>query len=78
MANRRPKDYIDALVDKDGLRTEVTVRLTTNTLIKLVTALLAAGVGITLIAHLLKNAFPNRQRAENLRLLHEIKKAIHS
>jgi hypothetical protein len=70
------KDYLDALVDKEGLRTDVTVTLTNETLWKIVGGLMAAGVGIALIAHLLKNAFPNKQLTENNRLLLEIKKGL--
>lgn len=70
------KDYLDALVDKEGLRTDVTVTLTNETLWKIVGGLMATGVGIALIAHLLKNAFPNKQLAENNRLLLEIKKGL--
>tara|TARA_R110000868_G_scaffold287540_3_gene547888 strand:+ start:406 stop:648 length:243 start_codon:yes stop_codon:yes gene_type:complete len=70
------KDYLDALVDKEGLRTDVTVTLTNETLCKIVGGLMAAGVGIALIAHLLKNAFPNKQLTENNRLLLEIKKGL--
>ena len=70
------KDYLDALVDKEGLRTDVTVTLTNETLCKIVGGLMAAEVGIALIAHLLKNAFPNKQLTENNRLLLEIKKGL--
>lgn len=73
---RNVKDYLDALVDKEGLRTDVTVTLTNETLWKIVGGLIAAGAGIALIAHLLKNAFPNTQLAENNRLLLEIKKGL--
>jgi len=73
---RNVKDYLDALVDKEGLRTDVTITLTDETLWKAVGGLIAAGVGIALIAHLLKNAFPNKQLAENNQLLRDIKKAL--
>lgn len=69
-------DYLNALVDDQGLRTDVTVTLTDTTLWKIVGGLIAAGVGIALVAHLIKNAFPNRQLAENNRLLVEIKKGL--
>ena len=69
---RNVKDYLDALVDKEGLRTEVKVTITDDTLWKVVGGLLAAGVGIVVAAHLLKNMFPNKQLAENNELLQEI------
>ncbi len=76
MAKKNIKDYLDALVDKEGLRTEVTLTLTDDTLYKIIAALLAAGVGIVVIAHLLKNMFPNKQLAENNELLREIKEGL--
>ena len=75
-SKRNVRDYLDAMVDKEGLRTDVTVTLTNETLWKAVAGLMVAGVGIALIAHLIKNAFPNRQLAENNRLLLEIKKGL--
>lgn len=77
MAEKRSvKQFLDALVDDKGLRTDVTVTMTDKTLWKIIGGLIAAGVTIALIAHLLKNAFPNRQLAENNRLLLEIKKGL--
>lgn len=76
MAQKNIKDYLNALVDKEGLRTEVTITLTDDTLWKIIAALLAAGVGITVVAHLLKNMFPNKQLAENNQLLREIKEGL--
>jgi len=58
---RSIKDLIDGLVDKDGLKTEVTVTLTNNTLTKIVLALLASGATIVVVAHITKNLFPNHQ-----------------
>ena len=73
---RSLKDYVNALVDDKGLRTDVTVTLTDRTLWKIIGGLIVAGAGIALIAHLLKNAFPNKQLAENNRLLIDIKKGL--
>ena len=70
------KDYLDAIVDKEGLRTEVTITLTDDTLWKVVGGLLAAGVGIVVAAHLVKNMFPNKQLAENNELLQGIKEGL--
>lgn len=61
MQKRSIKDVVDALVDKDGLKTEVTITLTNQTLTKVVLALLASGATIVLVAHLTKNMFPNHQ-----------------
>ncbi|GAK75605.1 hypothetical protein [Winogradskyella schleiferi] len=62
MAEKRSiKDLIDGLVDKDGIKTEVTVTLTNQTLTKIILALLASGATIVLVAHLTKNLFPNHQ-----------------
>tara|TARA_R110002050_G_scaffold63730_4_gene139149 strand:+ start:3508 stop:3750 length:243 start_codon:yes stop_codon:yes gene_type:complete len=58
---RSIKDLINGLVDKDGLKTEVTVTLTNNTLTKIVLALLASGATIVIVAHITKNLFPNHQ-----------------
>ncbi len=71
---RSLKDYVNALVDDQGLRTDVTVTMTDTTLWKIIGGLLAAGVGIALIVNLIKNAFPNKQLAEIKTLLMEIKK----
>jgi hypothetical protein len=72
MAKRNIKDYLDVLVDKEGLRTEVTITLTDDTLWKIIAGLMAAGVGIVVVANLAKNIFPNKQLAENNRLLQEV------
>lgn len=62
MAQKRSiKDLIDGLVDKDGIKTEVTVTLTNQTLTKIILALLASGATIVLVAHITKNMFPNHQ-----------------
>ncbi|WP_339625490.1 hypothetical protein [uncultured Winogradskyella sp.] len=58
---RSIKDLINGLVDKDGLKTEVTVTLTNQTLTKIVLALLASGATIVVVAHITKNLFPNHQ-----------------
>ncbi len=64
MKQRRSiKNYLDALVDKDGLKTEVTITLTNETLLKIIGALLLSGVTVVMLSHLIKNAFPNMQLA---------------
>lgn len=58
---RSLNSIIDSLVDDDGLKTEVTITITDQTLFKVITALLSTGIGVILIHHLLKNQFPNQQ-----------------
>ncbi|PHN01132.1 hypothetical protein [Flavilitoribacter nigricans] len=50
------KDYLDALVDEDGLRTEVTVTLTDQTLLKASAYLIATAFVSTIVIHFVKNA----------------------
>jgi len=52
---------INSLVDDDGLKTEVTVTMTDETLLKVILALLASGASVMLIYLFLKNQFPNKQ-----------------
>ncbi|EDP94679.1 hypothetical protein U8527_07265 [Kordia algicida OT-1] len=58
---RSIKDLIGGLVDKDGLKTEVTITLTNQTMIKVIVALLLSGVAIIVIANFVKNFVPNQQ-----------------
>lgn len=55
------KDLLSNLVDADGIKTEVTLTITNQTLTKVIIALLASGATIVLVAHLTKNMFPNHQ-----------------
>lgn len=53
------KDYLDALVDKEGLRTEVTITLTDETLIK--TSLYLIGTAfIIIVAARMASAFTKK------------------
>ena len=62
MAKKRSlNNIIDSLIDDEGLKTEVTLTMTDDTLIKVIIALLASGICVMLVNHLLKNQFPNRQ-----------------
>jgi hypothetical protein len=55
--NKTPvKEYLDRLVDKDGLRTEVTVTLTDRTLLKTSLYLIATTLASTVLIYLVKNA----------------------
>ena len=54
---------LDSLIDDDGLKTEVTLTITDETLMKVILAFVVSGVGVMVLNHLLKNQFPNRQLA---------------
>lgn len=58
---RNLNSLLDALVDKDGLKTEVTITLTNQTLLKIILGMLLAGVAIVVVANTVKNLFPNTQ-----------------
>lgn len=76
----RPKrnisDYLDALVDKDGLKTEVTITLTNETMGKIVLSLLASGIIVVTVSHLMKNYFPNRQLGSLQKQVSQIQKNL--
>ena len=78
MSQQKRKGILDALIDKDGIKTEVTLTVTNTTAIKIALTLLISGISVLLIAHLLKNAFPNAQLAsiesELLEIKHLLKK----
>ena len=67
---------IDSLVDKDGLKTDVKITMTDETLLKIVAGLLVAGGGIVLIAHVLKNIIANKHLEKNTRILEQIKQLL--
>lgn len=73
---RNIKEYIDALVDDEGLKTDVKFTMTDETLWKMIGGLILAGAGIALIAHILKNVVPNKHLAENRAVLLEIKNKL--
>ncbi len=52
---------LDALIDKDGIKTEVTITLTNQTLFKIIGGMLLSGIAVIVIANVLKNVFPNTQ-----------------
>ena len=70
------QQYIDALIDDEGLKTEVKITMTDETLWKLIGGLILAGVGISLVAHIIKNLIPNKHLAENRAVLLEIRDAL--
>ncbi|WP_299186654.1 hypothetical protein [uncultured Aquimarina sp.] len=61
LKKRNLNTLLDALVDKDGLKTEVTITLTNQTLLKIILGMLLAGVAIVVVANTVKNLFPNTQ-----------------
>ncbi|QKX04129.1 hypothetical protein HN014_04145 [Aquimarina sp. TRL1] len=58
---RNLNNLLDALVDKDGLKTEVTITLTNQTLLKIILGMLLAGGAIVVVVNTVKNLFPNTQ-----------------
>lgn len=73
---RNISDYLDALVDKDGLKTEVTITLTNETMGKIVLSLLASGIIVVTVSHLMKNYFPNRQLGSLQKQVYQIQKNL--
>ncbi len=73
---KRLQYYIDSLVDKDGFQTNVVVTATNETLIKTALTLLATGISIALVAHLLKNVIVNKELKKQTALLTEISKKL--
>ncbi|WP_299213734.1 hypothetical protein [uncultured Dokdonia sp.] len=60
--NRRLSGGIlNALIDKDGIKTEVTLTITNTTATKIALTLLISGVSLIVIKRLLKEVFPNKQ-----------------
>ena len=70
---RKLGSVLDALIDKDGIKTEVTITLTNQTLFKIIGGLLLSGLAIIVIANLLKNVFPNLQLAAIQKEVEQIK-----
>lgn len=73
---RNIKNYLDALVDKDGLKTEVTITMTDNTMRKLILSMLIAGLSMLLITKVLRAFFPDQQMTVIQAELSEIKKIL--
>ena len=73
---RKITDYLDALVDKDGLKTEVTITLTNETMGKIILSLLASGLVMVTVSHLMKNFFPNRQLGGIQKQIYQIQKNL--
>lgn len=73
---RSLNNLIDSLVDKDGIKTEVTVTITDETVKKVIIAFLASGISVVLLHHLLKNKFPNKQLSQMSETVLSIKKQL--
>ncbi len=70
---KTPFGFLKNVIDSDGgIKSAVTVNITTGTVISLV----GAATAIIIIAHLAKNAFPNKQRTKTISLLTEIKEGL--
>ena len=75
---RKLSDYLDALIDDDGIKTDLSVTISKNDLERIAIVLIASGVAITLVWHLVKNIFHNRQLSTTNRQLLEIKNHLKS
>ena len=58
------KDYLDRLVGEEGMRTDVNITMTSQTMLTLVIGLVTAGVCITVVANIMKNMIKNHQSEE--------------
>lgn len=58
---KRGGGLLNALIDKDGIKTEVTLTITNATATKVALTLLISGVSLIVIAKLLKEVFPNKE-----------------
>lgn len=66
------KDYLDALVDDEGLKSDVAVTITPKT----AWTVLGVGCGIIVFAKFISMAFPNKQLVMNNKLLAENNKLL--
>ncbi len=71
-------DWINNLVDKDGIKTEVTLVIPDDTLRKVTWTIVGVGTGVILLHHLLKNTIPNRQVGEIQKQLRHIQTTLKS
>lgn len=77
MASKRNiTQYLDALVDKDGLKTELTITITTATLLRLSLTLLFTGISLVMIVKVLKAMYPDKSMQQLLTDVAAIKKSI--
>lgn len=69
-------NILDSLIDDDGLKTEVTLTITDETLVKLIIAFVGSGIAVMMLNHVLKNQFPNRQLGHLSKEVSTIKKHL--
>lgn len=62
--NKNIKDYLDRLVGEEGMRTDVNITMTTQTMLTLAIGLVTAGVCIVVVANIMKNVIKNHQSEE--------------
>jgi len=72
-SHQKRKGILDKLIDKDGLKTEVTVSLTNQTLSRTIIALLVAGMSVMAIHLMIRQFFPNPQLVEINKKLEQLK-----
>lgn len=61
MAKKTVKDYLDSLVDEQGLKSEVTVTLTDRTLIRTAVTLFGTATAITLMVLMVRGIVRNAE-----------------
>ena len=65
--NRNIRQYFDALLDEDGIKSDVSITVTTETAWKIV----GVGVGLLILYRLIANVIPRREQVLGNRLLAE-------
>ncbi len=58
---KRNGGLLNALIDKDGIKTEVTLTITNTTATKVALTLLISGISLIGMARLLKEVFPSKE-----------------
>ena len=61
------KDYLDALVDEKGLKSDMAITMTSKT----AWTIIGVGCGVIVFAKLVQMAFPNKQLSINNQLISE-------
>ena len=62
MATKQLKDYLDNLVDEEGIKSEVTITLTNETLVKTAGTLFLTGTAITVMVFMIKGIAHNLKK----------------
>ena len=58
------KNYLDMLFNEEGLRTDLKITVTDETIYKIIAALIGSGIVVVLFSALIKNAIKNQQLNE--------------